>query len=1011
MNFICDKIEKICETLKSQMISERFDISDVYFLKTDYKTDNTLPKREQMIPFDTNANISGIDTHYWFNLKFKTPKSPNRDSEVYFSLITGKEGEWDAKNPQGLVYTNSKIVQGLDVNHTELRLDFDTEYDMHIYFYVGMTTDAVRFVPSVFVCDSQIKKLYYDLYVPLCAALCQAPDSDEHVSIIKALDLALMELDLRKPKSDLYYKSIDKTIDTLKEDFYEKICGENGKTVSCIGHTHIDIAWLWTLKQTREKAQRSFSTVLNLMEQYPEYKFMSSQPHLYENIKQDAPELYERIKKAVKDGRWEVEGAMWCEADCNLISGESFIRQIMHGKRFIKEEFGKESEILWLPDVFGYSAAMPQILKKCGVNKFVTSKISWNETNRMPFENFMWEGIDGTKIFTEFMTAQDYKYDEPIRNGATYVGYIRPSQVLGSWKRYTLKEYNTNPLLTFGFGDGGGGPTADMLEQQKRTSFGLPGIPKTKIEFSKDHLENVYNNFKEASKKLHHTPTWVGELYLEFHRGTYTSIAKNKKNNRTSELLYQKAETAGVFDRLLTGADYNRDIYYNGWRGIVTNQFHDIIPGSSIFDVYEQCDIDYKKIIDSGNDAFEKSINSIATNLQTEGGTFAYNPNSFAVSDVIENNGKYVYVKDVPAFGYSVCKPEEVCSVTASKNKIESHNYIIQLDEFGNIVSLYDKMLETELASENGKLNELKLYEDIPRQYDAWEISSYYKEKAYDLTENVEVEPVNCGAAAGVKITRRVFDSLICQTILLYDDIRRIDIKTDIDWHEEHMLLKAHFPFNVHASKATYDIQFGNVERNNHENTSWDAAKFEVCAHKWADISEDGYGVSILNDCKYGYSCLGNVMTLSLLKCATYPNPEADKGKHSFTYSIYPHKGSFKDGGTVREAYKLNQKLVLRDIGKQSGSLPEKHSMLSCDCDNIFIETIKLAEDDNSVIVRLYDAYNRKSSPTIEFNFDIKNAYIADMLENPVEKTEVLDNRKIKLNVSNYEIVTLKLEV
>lgn len=1011
MNFIADKINKICQTLHENMIQNKCDITDVYYMKTGYKTDNTLPSRSEMKPFDTASCLTELDEHFWFNLKFKTPKKPEYDSEVFFTLFTDRERKWDATNPQCLVYLNSEIIQGLDVNHTELRLEFDKEYDMYIYFYMGTPDGTVRFLPSVYTVDTKVKKLYYDLHVPLCAAKCQSPDSDEHITILKALDLAVMELDLRKIGSKQYYESVDRTLDYLDENFYKKLCRDDGRTVSCIGHTHIDIAWQWTLLQTREKAQRSFATVLNLMEQYPEYKFMSSQPHLYQNVKEEAPKLYEQIKQAVKDGRWEVEGAMWCEADCNLISGESFIRQIMHGKRFIKEEFGKDSEILWLPDVFGYNAAMPQMLKKCGVNKFVTSKISWNETNRMPFENFMWEGIDGTEIFTEFMTAQDYKYDQPMQNYTTYVGYIRPEQVLGAHKRYTLKEYNNETLITFGYGDGGGGPTADMLEQQRRLKYGLPGIPKTEIKFAGEHLDNVYNNFMKASKELRHIPKWVGELYLEYHRGTYTSIAKNKKNNRTSELLYQKAEAAGVFDKLLCNNEYNRDVYYKGWREIAINQFHDIIPGSSIFEVYEQCDIDYKKIIDAGTNEFNKSIDSIMSNVITEGGTFVYNPNGFTVSDVVEKDGKYIYLKDIKPFGYCVCTPKTDCEVTATADRIESKNYVVKLDKFGNIISLYDKLLGTELVPEGAKLNELKAYEDIPRAYDAWELSSYYKDKPYLFEEDVKIEPVYLGAAAGVKITRSFFDSEIVQTILLYDDIRRIDVKNEIEWHNEHTLLKAHFPLNVHASKATYDIQFGNVERNNHANTSWDEAKFEVCAHKWADISEDGYGVSILNDCKYGYSCLGNTMTLSLLKCATYPNPEADKGHHSFTYSIYPHKGGFKEGGTVREAYTLNQKLTVRDIGKQSGSLADNVSMLSCDCDNIIMETVKLAEDDNSVIVRLYDAYNRKSSPTLSFGFDIKKAYISDMLENAQTELKVENNRDIKIDVSNYEIVTLKLEI
>lgn len=326
---------------------------------------------------------------------------------MYFQLLTGCEGEWDAKNPQGLVYLNGKMVQALDVNHTDVPLEPETYYDMYIYFYVGMHENSVRFLPSLCLLDTRIEQLYYDVWVPYRAALCFAEHDNNYIKIMKALDIALLHLDLRVPKSEAFYRSIEETAQYLKDEFYDKLCGDNGVTISCIGHTHIDVAWLWTLAQTREKAQRSFSTVAALMKQYPEYQFMSSQPQLYKYVKYAAPELYAQIKELVAQGRWEVEGAMWLEADCNLTSGESLVRQILHGKRFMKEEFGVDSKILWLPDVFGYSAALPQILKKCGVDTFVTSKISWNETNKMPVDTFIWEGIDGSEVFTHFMTAKD----------------------------------------------------------------------------------------------------------------------------------------------------------------------------------------------------------------------------------------------------------------------------------------------------------------------------------------------------------------------------------------------------------------------------------------------------------------------------------------------------------------------------------------------------------------------------------------------------------------------------
>jgi len=1008
MDFITDKIKKLCEELKKHAIIEKFPITDIYYCETEYKTSNDLPQRGEMRPFDVNLNLSGKDKHLWFNLRVKTPKATERDSEVYLSVKTGREGTWDATNPQCIVYVDGKIAQGLDTNHTDMLLEFDREYDIYVYFYLGMLTCDVRFIPSVYVKDVKIEKLWYDLKIPLDAANCQSPESDEHIKIIRGLDVCVSGLDMCKPKSKRFYDSVDETIERLEKDFYNGVCKEDERVVNCIGHTHIDIAWKWTLKQTREKAQRSFSTVLALMDKYPEYKFISSQPHLYQNIKEDAPELYERVKKAVADGRFEVEGAMWCEPDCNLISGESFVRQLMHGKRFMKEEFDVESHILWLPDVFGYSAALPQILKKAGVDRFITHKISANETNMLPYDTFMWEGIDGTEIFANFLTVQPYDYRKPeIVNKTTYNGMLKADQIKGTWNRYQQKEYNNLTLHTFGYGDGGGGPTAEMLETQRRTARSIPGIPRTEIGFVSDYFDKVEKNFEKSANELKVKPKWTGELYFEAHRGTYTSVAKNKKNNRTSELLFGKAESIGAFDSILCGTPYDRKAYYDGWREIIINQFHDIIPGSSIHEVYEQCDIDYKKILEKGNALFDGSLANLAKNVKTDGGLLFYNANGFPVSDVIEKDGKTVYVENIPAFGYAVAKPKDTCGVVATADTIESKNYIIKLDSDGNIVSLYDKMLDTELAA--GKVNELKFYEDIPRHHDAWEISSYYKAKSYNA-ETVSVTPVNVGAGAGVRIEKKFYDSTIVQTILVYDDVRRIDVKTEIDWKEAHILLKALFPFNVHANKATYDIQFGNVERTNNENTSWDTAKFEVCAHKWADISEDGYGVSILNDSKYGHSCVGNVMTLSLLRCPTDPDPYADKHKHSFTYSIYPHAGSFKTGGTVREAYKLNQKLSFMEVPENNGYLPESKSMISCDAENIVVETVKMAEDEDALIVRMYDAFDRKSKPEISFGFDVERAYLADLMENTEKEIEVKDN-KVKLEVKNYEIVTLKLKL
>lgn len=1009
MNYIEDKINAICDLLKKLVLRKSYDIKGFKYISCGYKTNNRLPKvNEEWIDFIPGSRVGGKDAHYWFHKRFKTP-SGDKEKECIFQLITGEEDEWDSKlNPQALIYLNGKITQGLDVNHTEILLDFDTEYDMYIYFYAGMIDYLVEFKASINLLDKNIEKLYYDICVPLNSCKYIDKTSENYFKILKILEMAVGYLDLRQPLSEKFYESIDKTIAFLKEEFYCKICGNSEAIVNCIGHTHIDVAYLWTLKQTVEKTQRSFATVINLMKQYPEYKFMSSQPQLYKYVKESAPELFEEIKEKVEKGRWEAEGAMWLEADCNISSGESLIRQILYGKRFMKNEFNIESKILWLPDSFGYNAALPQIIKKSGLEKFLTSKISWNEYNKFPYDSFIWEGIDGTQIFTHFITTQDLA--DPNENEVTiYNGYVNPSQVLGAWKRYQQKPYNNRVILPFGYGDGGGGPTKDMLEQQRRLSFGIPGMPKTEIKTIGETLDTIEQNFEKNCTLLKHTPKWVGELYLEYHRGTYTSIAKNKKNNRKSELLYQLAETISILDKLLCEGAYPKNKLNSGWETILLNQFHDILPGSSIFEVYEDSDRQYEKILKVGNGIVKQKVNSIIKNINTGGGLWVYNPHSFVCCDVVNYQGKKIFVENIPAFGWKVVKPLfPENDIKIINNSIENKYFKVSFNENGNIVSFIDKEYKRELIKKNVTANQLQVFEDIPKCYDAWEISNYYKYKMWSIDDVISIRQIDEGARAGLEITKKFLNSTVTQNIFVYENIRRIDFDTIIDWHEEHLLLKVAFPFDIHTNKATYDIQFGNIERATNENTSWEQAKFEVCAQKWADISDGGYGVSIINDCKYGHSIEGSTVKLTLLKCATYPNPHADKGLHQFTYSIYPHKGDFKESKTVQAGYILNRPLIAQEIKAQSGSLPTEYSLLSCSRENVIIETIKLAEDSDGIIIRLYEAHNRRDDVTLQFSFKFDSIYLCDMMENDIRLLEHKGN-EVTLPINNFEIITLKI--
>lgn len=988
-NFIFEKIGIILgklNDLKYQSLKEL----DFEYLKCDYKQSITPPgENEPWCKFKKSERLSGVDEHYWLHFSFDAVEA-QENKELIFTLKTGRETQWDATNPQGIVYIDGKAVQALDVNHTWFSLEFGRKYDFYIYFYTGMEGGYFEMIPELKLRDIPVYDLYFDMEVPYDALKELSCDSYDYIKIRDALNQTCFKLDFRHVYSTDFYNSIKEASKFIREEFYGKTCGNSEAIVSCIGHTHIDVAWLWTVRQTREKAERSFSTVLNLMRKYPEYKFMSSQPQLYQHVKEANPALYEEIKERVREGRWEVEGAMWLEADCNLISGESMVRQILYGKKFMKDEFGVDSHILWLPDVFGYSAALPQILIKSGVDRFFTSKIAWNEYNSMPHDTFMWRGIDGTEIFTSFIE--------------TYVEMIDPKRIRNTWETYKDKSLTNETLVTFGYGDGGGGTTPEMLERHRRLEKGLPGIPKTVIQKAGDFFDDIEKDFKENTQKLRYTPKWTGELYLEMHRGTYTSIAKNKRNNRKSELTYQTAETLSILDNALFGGNYDSKTMHDNQTTILLNQFHDIIPGSSIKEVYEVTDVEYEKILSDGRKIIDEKLSAIKENIKTDGGLFVYNPTPFEISSIAEVNGKQYIADKIPAHGYKVINtPVEAKGIKAENKTIENDVIKVTFDDNFEIVSVFDKTENREVIQSGTSANRLEVYEDYPRDFDAWEITNYYKDKMWSIKDVDSVEYLN----NGIRIKRKYQKSTFVQDIILHEGSKRIDFVTEIDWHEDHVLLKTAFPVNVNSSRATYDIQFGNIERPTHYNTSWDEAKFEVCGHKWADLSEGDYGVSLMNDCKYGYGIHENVITLSLLKAATYPSPVADRGHHTFTYSLYPHTGGFAEGNVVPESYVLNMPLEASFIESTNGNMPERFSLASANSNHVALETIKKAEDDDSVILRLFEFENRKGEVELELGFDFKEIYLCDLMENNIEKLSH-DGNKVKINVSNFEIVTLK---
>ena len=1006
MSFVDEKIRISWQKLRQFANIKLYDLEGVEYVKCGYKTDNSFPESGWQ-PFTADTKMTGRDAHYWLRASFKTPPKKENTS-YYIKCTTGFEGEWDGTNPQGIIYLNGEMVQGVDTNHTEIYLEPDTEYTMYNYFYLGLIKNNVPLHMAMYELDEKSEQLYYDIRVPYDVFMMHRQNEDAHEIIIPVLEQTCNLIDFRKPFSDEYKASVSRAVDFIEEEFYEKICTEEGKPiVDCIAHTHIDIEWLWARAQTREKIQRSFTNALALMKKYPEYKFMLSQPELYRYLKEEAPEKYEELKQLVKEGRWEPEGAMYVEADCNLISGESLVRQIYQGKRFFKDEFGVDNKILFLPDVFGYSAAIPQILKKSGIRHFVTSKISWNETNTMPVDCFMWEGLDGTEIFTNFITAQNYKGIEPDRY-TTYVGHLTPSEIKGTWNKFIEKQYSHRALSTYGFGDGGGGPTKEMLENQRRMAKGIPGMPVTKLPTLIEHLDKKREEFDESCKKLKRTPKWVGELYLELHRGTYTSMAKNKRGNRKSEQALGKAEGLSYIG-LMLGSEYDAKGLYNNWNRVLHNQFHDIIPGSSIKDVYDGTDVDSKEIAEYTDGVINEKIGVIAKNITTDGGLLVYNPSGFERSGIATVGGKTVELTEaIPAFGWKVVnKFNDECRVAVNGLTAENKFYKMTLDNAGRIAELFDKSANRQVFKSGEYGNEFQAFEDFPRLYDNWEITDYYKQKKWVLDDEAQITPVTDGSRAGFRVVKKYLDSEIIQNIWLYSDTDRIDFDTDIDWHERNQVLKVAFPVDVHANTATYETQFGHIERPTHGNTSWDQAKFEVCAHKWVTVAENGYGVGLLNDCKYGFNTEGSTMKLTVLKCSQYPNEEADQGAHKLTYSIMAYEGDFREAGVINEAYALNQPFTVAQVCANKGALADEFSLVSCDRANVIVETVKKAEDDDGMIVRMYDAFNRRANATVTVAEGFKKAYLCDLMENQIEELEFSDN-KVTVPVSNFEIITLK---
>lgn len=813
--------------------------------------------------------------------------------------------------------------------------------------------------------------------------------------------------------------------------------------ITVSGHAHLDVAWQWPYWRTRQKIAHTVANVLNLMERYPKYHYSQSQPQVLQWLKEDVPELYERVKQRVIEGRFELVGAMWVEADCNLPSGESLVRQILHGTRFLQQEFGVTPRHIWLPDVFGYSAALPQIMRGCDIPVFMTTKISWNQFNRMPCDTFRWRGIDGTEVLTHFITAPDL---HTTTTYYTYNGPLRAADMVGTWTNYRQQDINEHLLYLAGWGDGGGGPDEEQLERMQFMAD-LPNFPQVRAGRADEFFTDLYERLWENSR----LPTWVGELYLEYHRGTYTSQARTKQANRRAEQFYRETELLNSWASLY-GMPSRQKQLYQGWQLILLNQFHDVLPGSSIHEVYEDAERIYAEARAIGQEVRDEALATLQQHLPIKTqeplilNTLTWErtdpiqiPEHLVsqVSDTspslhrpgqrtVDWDGQSVFLLDgrhVPSCGgvalssalhNDESEPHRACQASSFHDGtilLQNDYYDLYLNTQGEISRIYDKRAEREVLATGQTGNQIIAYEDRPMQYDAWDIDLFYEEKPYPLRDIRSLRILEEGPIrATVEVVRPYLSSRITQRISLWRYSPRIDIATEIDWHEHQTLLKAAFPLAINTTRATYEIQFGSVERATHRNTSWDLARFEVCAHRWIDVSEGGYGVSLLNDSKYGHDVHDSVMRLTLLKSGIVPDEQADQGLHRFIYSLLPHIGDWRDGQSVRRAYELNVPLLCL-AGQKNGNVSSVQesapsvSFVQTDCDHIVVETIKPAEDGDGLIVRLYESHNQRGRATLTFATMIRAVQECNLLEERLSDVPV-QGKSITFQVRPFEIKT-----
>ncbi|KAG0171993.1 Glycoside hydrolase, 38 vacuolar alpha mannosidase [Apophysomyces sp. BC1034] len=981
---------------------------------------------------------------HWFYISVTIPEALN-GRDVIFQWDMGCEGMvWSTEGVplQGL-------TGGLDQARHEYPLTKKAKAGDQFRFYIeaacngmfGVGNGAMVPEPNryftldkadIVVPSYSVQDLYHDLTIIRGIAYDTDSSSPRARTALHVANQVINEFILDDPEAIKRCKA-------LTTEFLSHGNGTGVHEVTAIGNCHIDSAWLWTYDETKRKVARSWSSQLNLMEQYPEYVFTGSQVQQYEWLKELYPAVFEKIQEKEKTGQWEIIGGSWVEHDTNMPNGESLCRQMLLGQRFFEEHFGKRTNVFWLPDTFGYSGQLPQVLKQSGCDYFFTQKLSWNNINKFPLTTFWWTGIDNTRVLAHLTPAE------------TYTASATPAELHKCATNNHDLEGSKRSLLVYGHGDGGGGPTQDMLERVRRMK-NVYGLPVCKPG-------NVTDFFKTLEATSENLQAYKGELYLELHRGTYTTQALVKRGNRKGEVLLRDLEFLATAATLLgnkgrTSYSYPTHDITKLWKLLCLNQFHDCLPGSAIGLAYKDVHKFHREVISESLSLRHKAqdaimndrSNSTEINTNTKEGLVVFNtlpwnrsellvvPNSKTswINQQWSNGHEYVVVNDVHGFGATAfIGGSDIRQINSNEKatayKTESGDFVLEnfnlkatFNADGQLLQLVDKRSNRKpLVPEGARGNVLMLYEDVPTYWDAWDVEIYHLQKGKKLQGNGSVTIAATGPLkAELKFVQNISkESYIEQTISLSCIGERIEFNNFVDWHESHQFLKVEFVWDIVSDHATYDIQYGVVRRPNHYNTTHDSSRFEVCGHKFADLSEASYGIALMNDCKYGYATHENTQRLSLLRSPKGPDENADMGEHNFKYAIYPHEGNFEASNVVKEALEFNTPLSVRyvkgDVLENSRVIP---SLFTLDPpDRVILDTVKLAEDDKGqgkvVILRLFEAYGGQETTTFTSSLKIKRIVVSNILEDDTQQELDYQDNSTEITLKPFQILTLKLYI